>query len=331
MGKTKQPERARIKGVESEEKSKVDEIMEGVDVPEYNIVDKALSEELTGKVGQHFKPSLVYNKPVTTNSGKQTWKECDLYERDSGRPCPYKGKKSHKHILGLGIQGSLVAMDSYGMMEADVSDHPKLIEEAGRFVYVCYAYCRDGHTGNYYGRWYREPLMMKSGNKFIENDHAFGWVQSKALRNVINALLPAGLVDLWLANYKNGKEGLTAADLKKAGYEPPKQSQKRQSQGRSQSQSQRAEPEEKDKQRSQSPGEVDLAAIAGSLAEKMKVDQIQLLNFSAKFFSTTAKATLSFNRALQNTEEGKSIFETIKEEFAKWQTDGGAKQEEMEM
>ncbi len=216
MGKVQE---AKIGELKVEEKDALDELLQKVKIPdgeEYRIIDAALDQEIVETMRGHFRPELVYNVPFSSDKGSTSWRECDLIKGG----CWYKQNNvKHIHVCGVGYEGAKTAMRSYGMLRAYVEDRPEVVEEGGILYWAAYAEVNDGHNGNAMGRWYFQPVMMKAGKGYKENEHACSIAQSKALRNCILALIPHDLIDKWLEDYRSGKAPFDPKRTKEMGYD----------------------------------------------------------------------------------------------------------------
>jgi len=304
-------EKAVVEGakVTTEKDVLLKELLESLDLEtgeqegRFRIMDAELTNEIVGTLRGHFAENLIYNIPRRTSSGKKEWRECDLMKNG----CPYKGKQPHIHILGVGYQGMLTAIRAYGRMELEVPEPPEMVEHGGKLYWSAYGVARDRHTGNEIGRWYLEAVMRKAGNTFIENEFGASICQSKALRNVGLALIPARLMESWIEDYKAGKLAFSVSRAKEQGYGPePEKAKERKPRKQ----------KEKAESTATTPGQRDLEAVTKDLAEKMGVDAKELDSFSAGYFETPGKAMLSFNRALTNV----AAMTTITEGFSEWKS-----------
>lgn len=312
MNGTMNVEKAQVNGaqVTREDKSALDALLEKVDLERsadeasFRIIDAKLSDEIVGTMRGHFAENLIYNIPRRTNTGRKEHRECDLMPNS----CPYKGKQPHIHVLGVGIQGALTAMRAYGRIHADIPSMPEMVEHGDRLYWAAYAVATDGHTGNEYGRWYFEPVMRKAGNKNIENEFGVSIAQSKALRNVILALIPARLMESWIEDYKAGKKAFSAKSAKNMGYGPkPKERRSRPKSN--------PEPNQKSTSNVKTPGERDLDTVIIQLSKDMKVNADDLASWATAYYETTGKAMLQLNRAMNGEE---TDFNTIIANFNEW-------------
>lgn len=298
-------------GVTEKDKSALDALLEKVDLERaedegsFRIIDAELSSEIVGTLRGHFTKKLIYNIPRRSERGKKSHRECDLMEGG----CPYKDKNPHIHILGVGIQGALTAMRAYGRMRAIVPEMPEIVEQGDRLYWAAYAVATDRHTGNEYGRWYLEPVMRKAGQRSIENEFAASISESKALRNVMLALIPSGLMDSWLEDYRAGKRAFSERTAKAMGYGSEAQREKPEA---------KANPKRKsDNPKRKTPGERDLEGVIEELAEKMGVDSDELSSWSAGYYGTPGKAMLQINRAANGEEHD---FDIVVNKFGEWKS-----------
>ncbi len=213
-------EAARVAGMKVEKV--VDAQFEMVEVDDdtqiaYRILDKHVTDEITNRLSGHFDQELIYNTPRRTASGKLSHPECDLMPYG----CSYKGKDKHIHIVGIGYQGALQAMRAYGGIEATVPNMPEVVDQGGKLVWAAYAEAVDMHTGVKLGRWYFQDYEMKSKGGRMENPFGASIAESKALRNVILALLPKDLLQIWKEDYKSGGKQLDHKRAEELGYKEP--------------------------------------------------------------------------------------------------------------
>jgi len=315
-------EKAKVNGatVTKADKTVLDQLLEKIDLDRaadeasFKIIDVELSREIVGTMRGHFAKNLIYNIPRKTAKGRKSLRECDLMTGG----CPYKDQFPHIHILGVGIQGALTAMRSYGRISATIPDMPEVVEQADRLYWAAYAVAIDGHTGNEYGRWYFEPLMRKAGNRNIENEFGASICESKALRNVILGVIPSRLMESWLEDYRDGKQAFNVKTAKQMGYGPEPGT-------RRPPQKPKLKPKA-NKAKANTPGKRDLDAVIGKLAGEMAVDSAELSSWSNEHFGTTGKAMLQLNRALDDNEAKASVLV----EFNEWkskQTEGTETQE----
>jgi hypothetical protein len=295
MAGTLTTEKAKAGGIVEKDKSSLEKILEKMEAEqadregEFRVIDVELSHEIVGTLRGHFAQNLIYNIPRTSSRGKTSYPECD---RMPGG-CPYKGKTNHIHILGVGYQGALTALRAYGRMSATVRDMPDMVEQGDKLYWAVYGEALDRHTGNELGRWYLEPVLRKSGNRFIENEFGASIAQSKALRNVILALIPAKLMEGWIEDYKAGKEAFSLKRAKDMGYGPDG------------SQPPKREPKEKPKNKSNVPtqGARDLAGVMKQLAEDLSGEASVLEEYYKSAGWTKAQAMLRFTNALNDEAE----------------------------
>ena len=287
MGKGK-IENATIGKMEVEEKDAVDAILDKVTIPdggEYRIIDKLLDEEIVGRMRGHFRPELVYNMPFASDKGSVSCRECDLVKGG----CWYKEHKvKHTHVCGVGYLGSLTAMRSYGMLKAYVEERPEVVEEGGILYWAAYAEVTDGHNGNGIGRWYFQPVLMKAGKGYKENEHAASIAQSKALRNCILALIPHDLIDQWLEDYRSGKQPFDPERTKEKGYDK-------------QTAATRSAPRRKPKSEPEPAGKSDqLIQFIKDLAKKRDLTESIVDAWVEMREETTARNTLFLNRCIND-------------------------------
>jgi hypothetical protein len=324
MGGTMAIDKAEVSGAEvtEQDKSKLDLILEKMEADQaesgaqFRLIDVELSSEIVGTLRGHFSENLIYNIPRRSSSGKTEHREC---ERMKGG-CPYKGQK-HIHIVGVGYQGALTAMRAYGRMAVKVEDIPDMVEQGNKLYWAAYGDAIDRHTGNELGRWYLEPVMRKAGGRYIENEFGASIAQSKALRNVILALIPAKLMEGWIEDYKAGKQAFDVQRAKNMGYgpEPQKEAPERERKERT-----------KTKGNVKTPGERDLESVTEELAEQLCVEAEELSAFGSVQYDTQAKAMLGFNRALSDDILGSDI----SRKFTAWkskQEQSGEESEAVEM
>ncbi|MHC4687972.1 MAG: hypothetical protein ACYTEW_27275 [Planctomycetota bacterium] len=310
---TMKTDKAKVNGAEvtGTDKTKLDQIIEKMEAEQAegadfsNLVNIELSSEIVGTLRGHFSENLIYNIPRRSSTGKTEHREC---ERMKGR-CPYKGQK-HIHIVGVGYQGALTAMRAYGRMVARVEDIPEIVDQGDRLYWAAYGEATDRHTGNDIGRWYLEPVMRKSGNKFIENEFGASIAQSKALRNVILALIPAKLMEGWIEDYKSGKQEFSVERAKAMGYGPQEQKEAPKRKRREKT---------KPNSNTSTQGERDLESVTNELAEQLSVDSGELSRFSSVHYDTKARAILAFNRALHD----ELILNDISKKFTDWKAKQG--------
>lgn len=292
MKGTMDTEQAKVDGakVTTQDKTVLDQILEKVSMEQvendaqFRIIDIELSSEIVGTMRGHFAKNLIYNIPRRSPKGRTSHRECDRMPNG----CSYKGQP-HIHIIGVGYQGALTALRAYGKMSATVKDMPEMVEQGAKNYWAAYGEATDRHTGNELGRWYMEPVLRKAGGKFIENEFGMSIAQSKALRNVILALIPAKLMEGWIEDYKDGKQAFNVQRAKEMGYGP--QPEEKKDQKKRKEKSQRTG-------NVQSPGEQDLTATIKRLAEQLSVDGSDLEKFYAEQGWTPGQAMLRFNNAL---------------------------------
>lgn len=296
MSGTLAVDKAKAGGIVERDKSTLDKILEKMETEqadregEFRVIDIELSSEIVGTLRGHFAKNLIYNIPRRSERGRLEWRECDLMEGG----CPYKGKTKHIHILGVGYQGALTALRAYGRMSALVRDMPDMVEQGDKLFWAVYGEAYDRHTGNELGRWYLEPVLRKAGNRFIENEFGASIAQSKALRNVILALIPAKLMEGWIEDYRAGKEAFGVRRAKDMGYgpdgsqPPPKRERKEKS---------------KSEGNVQTQGKQDLAGTLKQLAEGLSSEESVLEEYYKAAGWTPAKAMLRFTNALNDETE----------------------------
>lgn len=310
MAGTLNTEKAKVNGVEvtEQEKTVLDELLAKVNMEQaendaqFKVLDAELTSEIVGTLRGHFAKNLIYNIPRYSARGAKSHPECDLIEGG----CPYKNQRPHIHILGVGYQGALTAFRAYGRMSAKVKDMPKTVEQGDKLYWAAYGEAIDRHTGADLGRWYMEPVMRKAGNGYIENEFGASIAQSKALRNVILALIPAKLMEGWIDDYKAGKQSFDVQRAKDMGYGPEK---KQDPPPREQPQRQEERP-----RNVQTPGERNLAEVMEKLAPKLDIDKTTLALYYADQGWTIGKAMVAFSRALNNTDE----LDTLATNIAEW-------------
>lgn len=324
MAGTLDTKQAKVKGAEVTEsdRSKLDEILTKMDAEQAegadfsNLVNAELSNEIVGTLRGHFAQNLIYNIPRRSPKGAKHHRECEAMKNK----CPYDGQP-HIHILGVGYQGALTALRAYGRLSATVVDMPEIAEQGDKLYWAAYGEASDRHTGNEIGRWYLEPVMRKAGSKFIENEFGASIAQSKALRNVILALIPAKLMEGWIEDYKAGKQAFSVQRAKDMGYGP--QPQKETPKGE-------RKPKPKAKGNAPTPGKRDLEAVTKELAEQLSVDTAELSDFTSVHYETPGKAMLGIVKAL--SEEGEDILNELSAKFTAWkETQGADASEEVKM
>lgn len=321
MTGTLNTKQAKVNGAEVTEsdRSKLDQILEKMEAEQAegadfsNLVNVELSNEIVGTLRGHFSENLIYNIPRRSSSGRTEHREC---ERMKGG-CPYKGQK-HIHIVGVGYQGALTAMRAYGRMVAKVEDIPEIVEQGDKLYWAAYGETIDRHTGNELGRWYMEPVMRKAGNKFIENEFGASIAQSKALRNVILALIPAKLMEGWIEDYKAGKQEFSVQRAKDMGYGPKPDDRPPE---------RRKQERPKTRGNVKTPGERDLESVTKELAGQLSVDKEELSKFASVHFDTPGKAMLGFTRALEEEAE----LNEISTKFTAWKDKQGEGSKEVGM
>jgi hypothetical protein len=313
MAGTLDTEKAKVNGTEvtKSNRSKLDQILEKMEAEQvessaqFRLIDIELSSEIVGTLRGHFAENLIYNIPRRSSSGRTEHRECDRMKGG----CPYKGQK-HIHIVGVGYQGALTAMRAYGRMVAKVEDIPEMVDQGDKLYWAAYGEVIDRHTGNELGRWYLEPVMRKAGGKFIENEFGASIAQSKALRNVILALIPATLMEGWIEDYREGKQAFSVQRAKDMGYGPGEQKE-----------APKRERKAKEKKPSTTPtqGERDLESVTKDLAEQLSVNAAELFAFSSVHYDTKAKAMLGFVKALSDD----LILNNISKRFTAWKEKQG--------
>ena len=306
MGKA---EAAKVKGIKTneEEKQVLDQILEKVDTEAleqaqvFRIIDAGLTKEIREMMQGHYSQEYIYNYPRKSETGRKTWKECDLMRGG----CPYKGKVEHIHIVGVGIQGAMAAMRSYGEMDAEVVEKPRVVEEGGVNYWAACATAVDHHTGNKLTRWYHEPLLYSTRQGSREKDAGDGIAQSKALRNVVLPLMPSDLMNEWLERYRSGGKPFDRQTATDMGYGKTNKKPK--------------------KEQDAAP------AKAGPITEKAREQFVELVERTAaaldvdvpdlgKFaedrsvYETQGKVTVAMVRALDD----ESKLELLREEFVTW-------------
>lgn len=302
MGGTINTEEAKVNGAEVTENDRtvLEKVLEKMDKDQvegdaqFRLIDIQLSSEIVGTLRGHFAKNLIYNIPRFSARGSKTHIECDLIEGG----CRYKGQRPHIHIVGVGYQGALTAFRAYGRMSATVENIPEIVEQGDKLYWAAYGEANDRHTGNDIGRWYLEPVMRKSGTKFIENDFGASIAQSKALRNVILALIPAKLMEGWIEDYKAGKQAFDVQRAKDMGYGPQaqKEAPKRERQQK-----------QKPKSNAQTPGERDLNVVMKDLAETMSVEADDLKKYAEIQGWTPGQAMLRYSKALNDEDALKEL------------------------
>lgn len=311
---TTKVEQAKVEGIEVEDKSPLQKLEELVDIEAseeralYRVMDAALSREIVDAMRGHYTEELIYNYPRATSTGKKSWPLCDRMKGS----CSYKGLTNHIHIIGIGYQGALTAMRAYGQIDADISERPTQVDEGDRMYWAAYAEATDRHSGNRIARWYLQPVLMKTKKGFIENEFGASVVQSKALRNVVLALLPRDLLNAWIEDYKAGRKPFDATRTKELGYNTPARGRKKQP------------PKEKSNPKPKPPSANalrDFEAIVFQAAEKTGLDAVVLGNYAEAMIAsgefTRAKMTLYY--ASGNPEE-------ITEKVVAWKKEQEAKE-----
>jgi len=301
-------EAAVVKGMVVEQKDSIlDDLIEKIDMDAtekavvFRILDRDLTKEITDQLSGHYDASVIYNKPFASENGKVDWGHlCDVM--NYGKGCSYRKKgKKHVHVTGVGYQGALVAMRAYGQMSVTVDKCPELKEEGGELIWMAYAEAHDHHTNITIGRWYGEKLMLATRGGVIEKEHAMSIAESKAMRNVILALLPKDLMQKWMDDYRTGGKSFDPKRTKEMGYNKsarPKPAKKA---------TPKAEviaPEVKKQ----------YDGMVGQLATKMGIDSKELVSFLQSSFGTTGQRTLNVNRALND----ESTMENMKASYEEW-------------
>jgi hypothetical protein len=280
--------------VTSQDKSDLDRMLEKVDLEQeeadaqFRLINIELSTEIVGTLRSHFSENLIYNIPRRSPSGAKHHRECD---RMKGR-CPYDGQP-HIHVVGVGYQGALTAMRAYGRMVAAVHDRPEIVEEGDKLYWAAYGEAEDRHTGNDLGRWHMEPVLQKRGNKFIENEHGASIAQSKALRNVILALIPAKLMEGWIEDYKEGRQAFDVKRARDMGY-GPQPGQEKQKKGHQ---------KKEKKPTNSSPGKQELAEAIKKLADQLSIDFADIESYYRDNDMTVGNAMLRTTNALNEEAE----------------------------
>lgn len=299
-------EPAQVKGMKVESIG-VDDILENIDLDQdvvFKILDRDLTKEIADGLSGHYSPELIYNKPFSTDSGKVDHGHvCDAM--NYGRGCSYRDKnQTHIHVVGVGYQGSLVALRAYGQMSVTVEKCPELRDDgAGDLTWFAYSEATDHHTNITIGRWYGEKLMQATRKGARENEHAMAIAQSKAMRNVILACLPRDLLEKWIADFKAGKKAFNPARTQQMGYNRQRQQAKS---------SKDTTPKQETVKPSVNKAYKDMV---GELAKKMNVPATRLTEFLASEYTTQGQRTLNANRALNNDFEGRR---DMLEAFDKW-------------
>lgn len=289
----KQPvEAARVAGMKVE-KVGVDEILENIDLDQdvvFKILDKDLTKEISDSLSGHFSPDLIYNKPFSTDGGRVDHGHvCDVM--NYGRGCSYRDRKQkHIHVVGVGYMGALTALRAYGQMSVKVEQCPELNDAGGDLTWFAYAEATDHHTNITIGRWYGEKLMLATRKGSIEKEHAMSIAQSKAMRNVILALLPKDLMAMWIADYKAGKKAFNPDRTQEMGYNKQRQQA-----------TNRKDTPPKQQTTTPSAGKAQ-KDIVDKLATKMGLATPDLEKFLADIYDTAGKITLNANRALSDDE-----------------------------
>ena len=302
----KKTEHPKVKGVTlNDNDSTLDDLLDKVDVDGnvFNLIDVKLSNEITAVMRGHYAEEVIYNYP-RSGSGRKTWAECDLMKV----PCPFKGKVDHVHIVGVGYQGALTAMRSYGQLQSHIADRPEIVEEGDTLYWAAKATVTDGHTGNSMTRWYMEPVLRKTKRGYVENEFGSSIAQSKALRNCILALIPHDLMKAWIDDYRSGKRPFSAETTEKMGY------------GRTPSQTPVKQAKEKTKQTRRSKsnpggaGTRGLEEVAQAIAKAWEQPATAINEWAAITFSSPGRATLNLNRMLADEAVSKEMLS----HFLKW-------------
>jgi hypothetical protein len=218
--------------------------------------------------------------------------------------CKYKGVDKHIHIIGIGYQGSLTALRAYGGIEATVPKMPEVVEQGGKLVWAAYAEAVDLHNGTKIGRWYMQDYEMKTKRGRIENEFGASIAESKALRNVILALLPADLIETWKEDYRSGGKAFDPKRTEELGYKKPAE--------------RRALPANTKKEVVTPGAKKEYEEDVDQLATAMGLATTDLLKFLADpaNYPTQAKRLVNVKQAINNEE----LRQSIRSAYDTWST-----------
>lgn len=185
---------------------------------DFKVIDVAVTEQIVQGLRGHFLPELCYNIPRRTEGGKVEWAECDLMPNGY---CKYRKENTkHIHIVGIGYHGAAEALQVMPGMTADIVEPPTIVVEGEKAYWRCKASCYNQATGSSITRYAFKPVMELRRSGVVESEHAMLVVQSLSIRNVILAMVPFAMKQLWIAEYREGKKKFRKTQRKKA--LPPK-------------------------------------------------------------------------------------------------------------
>lgn len=282
-----------------------------LEVEDFNLISETLQAEVIDTIRSQFTGSVMYNIPRRSPSGgKKEWPACA--QMPNGY-CSYKGE-NHIHIVDVGIHGALVAAGVYGNLDFGVKQRPTVAEENDKLYWICEVFCYDEIRGNKITRWEFEPVMKKTrGGGFYEDEFAMKTVQSKGIRNMILAILPPHLRELWKKDYLEGRTPFDPSRILEAGGRgspalPPKKEKK--------TPPPKEEKKDEKKQNNHSPnsaGSNDLSTVIAQFADKYKVTPEIVGEWSSIEFDTPGQAMLNLTKALQDEEKAAEFVAKIKE------------------
>jgi hypothetical protein len=175
----------------------------GIEIADFQVVDKQLQAEVLTMVQGMYETSVCYNYPKTTRTGQKSWKAC---KRMPNGYCKYDGKESHIHVVDVGVKGAIIAAQAYGGLTFGPLDRPTVVEIAGINYWVVECQCVDTVRNLAFNRWQFQEYLQQSGNTYKPLEYGAAIVQSKGIRNVILAIVPPQLRRMWVNDYLNGND-----------------------------------------------------------------------------------------------------------------------------
>lgn len=305
--------------------SKTGEELVVLEVEDFKLISEELQAEVISTVRSQFTGSVMYNIPRRSSNGKMSWPACD---RMPNGYCPYKDTDKHIHIVDVGIHGALVAAGVYGNLEFGSEDAPTIREEGDKLYWVVEVFCNDLVRGNRIKRWEFEPVMKRDrSGGFYEDEFAMKTVQSKGIRNMILAIIPPQLRELWKQDYLAGREPFDPARVLETGGRgtpqlPPKEEKKKLPPKK-----EKKEEKKEEKKKANTQGSNDLSQVIKGFAEKHKLSPDLVGIWCDIEFETPGKAMLKMTQAMQDNTEAAKYVEQIKEFDKKSGSDDGSEVE----
>jgi hypothetical protein len=177
-------------------------------------VEQMLSSEAAKMAIGVYSDEVIYNIPRRSSIGKEDWGI--LCDKIPGG-CPNRrNKEKHVHTIGVGINGAIKIMNTYGGMDIEPSE-PEIKEitllENGKLITKAYWTTKvvgiNKKTDTKLSLPFMQPTMKKTGDYYQFDEFGMQICVSKGLRNLILKLIPENIQQKWIKEYMEASTSAT--------------------------------------------------------------------------------------------------------------------------